>query len=183
MPSMEDLVLDRPLLVRLVASAAFAVALVTFTLPFTAIFSDGRAGQGTGIELALGQPAYSGAYVHDAFEGQVEAPLRDARLPALVALVATAVAALLVWLPWRIGPAAGTAAGVVGLIALVGILQAATTLFGLAATDRRYGFWLAGIALAFATAWSTLVCLKTRWWLRPPPPDPARRDFFAPRDA
>ena len=180
---MEDLVLDRPLLVRLVASAAFAVALIAFTLPFTAIFSDGRAGEGTGVELALGEPAYSGAYVHDAFEGQVEAPLGDARLPALVALVAAAVAALLGWLPWRIGPTVGTAAGLVGLLALVGILQATTTLFGLAATDRRYGFLLAGTALAVGTAWSALVCLKTRWWLRPPPPDSARRDFFAPRDA
>ena len=173
-----NLVLDRPLFVRLFVSAAFVVAGLAFTLPFMAIYSDRRAGEGTGVELALGEPAYSGAYVHEAYEGQVEGPLRDARLPALVALVA----AVLVWLPWRLGPAAGTTAGLVALLGLAGLFQATTTLFGLAATDRRYGFWLAGIALAVATTWSTAVAVKTRWWLRPPAPDPARRDFFAPRE-
>jgi hypothetical protein len=120
--------------------------------------------------------------VHEAYEGQVEGPLRDARLPALVALVATLVAAVLVWLPWRLGPAAGMTAGLVAVLGLAGLFQATTTFFGLAATDRRYGFWLAGIVLAVATTWSTAVAVKTRWWLRPPP-DLARRDFFAPRES
>lgn len=178
---MEDLVLDRPLVVRLVAAVAFVAALVAFTLPFVAVSSDRRAGEGTGIELARGDPTYSGHYVHAAYEGQVETPLRDGRLPALVALVAAA--AILVWLPWRLGPAAGRTAGLVALAAFAGLFQATTTLYGLAETDRRYGFWAAGLALTLATAWSVVAAVKTRWWLRPPPPpDPARRDFFAPRE-
>jgi hypothetical protein len=161
---------------------AFAAALVAFTLPFVAVSSDRRAGEGTGIELARGDPTYSGHYVHAAYEGQVETPLRDGRLPALVALVAAAAAAILVWLPWRLGPAAGTTAGLVALAAFAGLFQATTTLYGLAETDRRYGFSAAGLALTLATAWS-VAAVKTRWWLRPPPPpDPARRDPFAPRE-
>ncbi|MDQ4018825.1 MAG: hypothetical protein M3188_03190 [Actinomycetota bacterium] len=179
---MEDLVLDRPLVVRLVAAVAFAAALVAFTLPFIAVSSDRRAGEGTGIELARGEPTYFGHYVHAAYEGQVETPLRDGRLPALVALVATAAAAILVWLPWRLGPAAGTTAGLVALAAFAGLFQATTTLYGLAETDRRYGFWAAGLGLTLATAWSVVAAVKTRWWLRSPAPDPARRDFFAPRE-
>ncbi len=176
---MEDLVLDRPLVVRLVAAVAFAAALVAFTLPFIAVSSDRRSGEGTGIELARGEPTYFGHYVHAAYEGQVETPLRDGRLPALVA---PAAAAILVWLPWRLGPAAGTTVGVVAVAALAALFQATTTLYGLAETDRRYGFWAAGLALMLATAWSVVAAVKTRWWLRPPPPDPARRDFFAPRE-
>ena len=175
---MTALVLDRPVLVRAVAVVLFAIAAVTFTLPFMAIYADARAGAATGAELASGDPEYSGRYVHEAFRGQVEKLLEDAHMPALAALAASVAGAFLSWLPWRIGPGIGTVAGAVGLLSLFAVFQATASVFVPAATDRRFGFWLACIALASAAAWSTVVCVKARWWLRPPPRAEERRDYF-----
>ncbi len=181
-PQVSDLVLDRPVLVRAVASAFFGVALLTFALPFMAVFADERGGAGTGVELAMGDPEYSGRYVHAAYRGQVENLLDAAHTPALIALIALGAGFLLSWLPWRIGPAIGTLAGLAGLVGLFGVFQATTSLFVPAATDRRFGFWLSCLAVTAAAAWSAVVCLKARWWLRPPPANSLPRDYFSSRE-
>jgi len=173
-----DLVLDRPILVRALASALYGVALLAFTRPFMAVFADERAGEGTGVELALGESQYTGRYVHAAFAGQVESLLDGARTPALIALGAVVAGFVLSWLPWRIGPGIGTLAGLTALAGLLGVFQATTSLFIPAATDRRYGFWFACLAVFAAFAWSAVVCIKARWWGRPPPAEADPRDLF-----
>jgi MFS family permease len=175
----DELVHERPLLARLAGCALFALVVLAFQLPFLRATTDARVGEATGLELARGEPSYSGRYVHDAFEGQVEETFSDGRIPALVALVAAFAGAVLSWIPYRGGPALGVASAVVGIAASFGLFQQAGTAF--AETSWQVGFWLAVVLFLVAGAWSLAVAAKTPWWW-PPRREEGRRDYFARTD-
>ena len=135
---------------RLVSAAFFAGAVATFALPMSMVSADTRIGTATGIQLALGAPEYTGTYVEPANLGEVEKRLRRARVPALFALLAAAAGVVLALLaPWG-----AVAAALAGLAGLAGVFIVTASPFVAVATDRRYGFWVVGVALFGAGAWA-----------------------------
>jgi hypothetical protein len=168
---------ERPLAARALACALFLLVLAAFTLPFAVVTADLRRAEGNGIEFAIGQPAYSGHYVHDSYRGEVERLVDYAQPVALVALVAFVAGVLLVWIPWKWGPAAGMVCAALGFGALVWFHQAVNSAGTFAGTEYRGGFWISlGLAVV-AGLWSVLLFLRTPFWWRAD--TGPRRDYFA----
>lgn len=148
---------------KAVLSALFLAAAVSFLLPFLTIAVDRRLGHGTGIELARGDPAFSGRYVHASYVGEVEHGLNLAELPATVALMALFAGAAAAWLPGRTGLWSALAGGVVGLLGLFWLRQAVTGPLLLANVHVRYGYWVSALAILAAAAASGLFVWRTSW--------------------
>jgi MFS family permease len=176
---MDELVHERPVVARLLGCALFVLVSLAFFLPFLSATIDSRVGEATGLELARGEPSFSGRYVHEAFEGQVEETFSDGQGPAVVALVAALAGAVLSWLPYRLGPALGVVSALVGLAGSFGLYQQAGSAF--AQTSWKVGFWIAAALLLAAGAWALAVAAKTPWWW-PPRREEGRRDYFARTD-
>ena len=148
---------------KILLSAAFVVAAVSFVLPFLTISIDERRGQGSGVELATGSSSVSGRYVHASYEGQVEDGLDLAQLPSGVAFFAMLAAGAGVWLPRRKGFWVGLAAGLVGLLGLFWIRQALSGPALLAEVAFRYGYWLAAVAILIVTGAAAAFLYRTSW--------------------
>ena len=164
---------------RLVATALYALAALSFLLPFLRVTADRRVAEATGWELATKSVQYSGTYVQLAFQGEAERWATAGEAPALLALVLLVVAAVLVWLPWRVGPAVAFGCGVLALFMLFALYLRVDSQLALADVNRRYGLAVAALLTLAGTVWATLVAVETRYWWRPPEGDRHGRDYFA----
>ena len=163
---------------RLVATALFALAALSFLLPFLRVTADRRVAEATGWELATKSVQYSGTYVQLAFQGEAERWATAGEAPALLAVVLLVAGAVLVWLPWRVGPAVAFGCGVLALFMLFALYLRVDSQLALADVNRRYGLAVAALFSLAATVWATLVATETRYWWRPPEGDRHRRDYF-----
>jgi hypothetical protein len=146
------------LVARVLASAAFAAAAFSFTLPMSALYAGERVGTATGLELVRGKPVVVGAEPRDDARGEVGRRLRQARIPAAVALAAAGAGIALAWF----APAGALAVGLVALGGLAGVFAVTASPFVAVATDRRYGFWAAALALGAAVVLSLVAVLARR---------------------
>ena len=149
----------RPLPARLVATGLFALAALSFLLPFLRVTADRRVAEATGWELATKSIQYSGTYVQLAFQGEAERWATAGEAPALLAVVLLVAAAVLVWLPWRIGPAVAFGCGVLALFMLFALYLRVDSQLALADVNRRYGLAVAALLTLGATVWATLVAV------------------------
>lgn len=154
---------ERLRLYKLVLSAAFLAAAVCFVLPFLVVSIDERLGRGNGIELASGDAAISGRYVHQSYVGQVEDGIDLAQLPAGVAFAAVLAGAVGAWLPSRKGFWLGLGAGIIGLLCLLWMRQALTGQSLLANVEWRYGYWLSVVVVLAAAAAASVFLYRTSW--------------------
>jgi hypothetical protein len=145
---------------RLVAAGLFVLALAAFSRPFVSLFAGERVGTANGLELALGSPELSGRYGDPALRGEIERRFDRAELPALLALAAAAAGLLAVFLPGRTGPGLGLLASLGALASLAVVLAVTSSPDVAVATDRRYAFWYAGIALAGAGLFAGLALVS-----------------------
>jgi hypothetical protein len=169
----------RPLPARLVTTALFALAALSFVLPFLRVTADRRVAEATGWELATKSIEYSGTYVQLAFQGEAERWATAGEAPALLAVVLLVAAAVLVWLPWRVGPAVASGCGALALFMLFALYLRVDSQLALADVNRRYGLAVAALLSLAGTVWATLVAVETHYWWRPPEGDRHRRDYFA----
>jgi hypothetical protein len=154
---------ERLRMYKVVLTAAFLAAAVCFVLPFVVVSIDERLGRGSGVELASGDAAISGRYVHQSYEGQVEDGVELAQLPAGVAFGAVLAGAVGAWLPKRNGFRLALAAGVVGLLALLWMRQALSGPNLLAEVAWRYGYWFSVVVVLAAGAAASLFLYRTSW--------------------
>jgi len=164
---------------RLVATGLFALAALSFLLPFLRVTADRRVAEATGWELATKSVEYSGTYVQLAFQGEAERWATAGEAPALLAVVLLVAGAVLVWLPWRVGPAVAFGCGVLALFMLFALYLRVDSQLALADVNRRYGLAVAALLTLAGTVWATLVAVETRYWWRPPEGDRHGRDYFA----
>jgi hypothetical protein len=146
------------LVARALASAAFAAAAFAFTLPMSALYAGERVGTATGLELVRGEPVLTGARLRGEERGEVASRFRQARIPAAVALAAAGAGLVLA----LFAPAGALAVGLVGLGGLAGVFAVTASPFVAVATDRRYGFWAATLAVGAAVIGSLLAVLARR---------------------
>jgi hypothetical protein len=137
------------LVARVLASAAFAAGAFAFTLPMSALYAGERVGTATGLELVRGEPVLTGARLRGEERGEV---------PAAVALAAAGAGLVLA----LFAPAGALAVGLVGLGGLAGVFAVTASPFVAVATDRRYGFWAATLAVGAAVIGSLLAVLARR---------------------
>ena len=170
---------ERPVAARLLGSLLFLLVAGTLALPFVVVSVDERRAEASGLELAEGDAELTGRYVHEAYEGQAETVVDEARGPAVAVAVAALAGLGLVWLPGRAGFVLGAALAGLALLGLAGIFRTATSSLDLADADLRAGYGLAAAAAVAALAWSSLAASRALFWWRPKPPPP--RDYFPER--
>jgi hypothetical protein len=133
----------RHLATRLAAVTLLAASLACFALPWLTVTQDNRIATATGVDLIRRDTSFQGSYVHEAYEGEVEALARNAETWARVAFAFVAVALVFLLVPWRPLNWAGAVAWALGTLTLLAWTQVATVDPAPPYGDRHGGFWLA----------------------------------------
>ena len=145
---------------RLVTPVLFLALVGSFALPFLTVTAIERKASATGLELVSGSGSFTGTYTHAAYEGEVEAVVENARIPAILVLVSGFIGFVATFLRGRNPLRVGFAVALAACLAYLALFQVTAPRFSPPEADHRVGFWLAGALAVAALAWTVVRLIR-----------------------